>query len=52
MNWRGRPLESHEAIVNTIAATTTPSPPSRPTMNENGAGQFSIADNWSKFSCH
>ena len=23
MNWRGRPLESHEVIVNTIAATTT-----------------------------
>jgi hypothetical protein len=23
MNWRGRPLTSHEAIVNTIAATTT-----------------------------
>jgi Rhodopirellula transposase DDE domain len=22
MNWRGRPLESHEVIVNTIAATT------------------------------
>jgi hypothetical protein len=23
MNWRGRPLTSHEVIVNTIAATTT-----------------------------
>jgi hypothetical protein len=23
MNWRGRPLASHEVIVNTIAATTT-----------------------------
>ncbi|GAB5001460.1 hypothetical protein MAHJHV63_16380 [Mycobacterium avium subsp. hominissuis] len=23
MNWRGRPLESHEVIVNTLAATTT-----------------------------
>jgi hypothetical protein len=23
MNWRGRPLESHEVVVNTIAATTT-----------------------------
>lgn len=23
MNWRGRPLESHQVIVNTIAATTT-----------------------------
>jgi hypothetical protein len=23
MNWRGRPLISHEVIVNTIAATTT-----------------------------
>jgi hypothetical protein len=23
INWRGRPLESHEVIVNTIAATTT-----------------------------
>jgi transposase len=23
MNWRGRPLESHEVIVNSIAATTT-----------------------------
>ena len=23
MNWRGRPLESHEVIVSTIAATTT-----------------------------
>ena len=23
MNWRGRPLKSHEAVVNTIAATTT-----------------------------
>ncbi len=23
MNWRGRPLTSHEAIVSTIAATTT-----------------------------
>jgi transposase InsO family protein len=23
MNWRGRPLESHEVSVNTIAATTT-----------------------------
>ena len=23
MNWRGRPLDSHEVIVNTIAATTT-----------------------------
>ena len=23
MNWRGRPLENHEVIVNTIAATTT-----------------------------
>lgn len=23
MNWRGRPLSSHEIIVNTIAATTT-----------------------------
>ena len=23
MNWRGRPLESHEVIVDTIAATTT-----------------------------
>jgi hypothetical protein len=23
MNWRGRPLTSHEAIVNTISATTT-----------------------------
>jgi hypothetical protein len=23
MNWRGRPLESHEVIVNTIAAATT-----------------------------
>jgi hypothetical protein len=22
-DWRGRPLESHEVIVNTIAATTT-----------------------------
>jgi hypothetical protein len=22
-NWRGRPLESHEVIINTIAATTT-----------------------------
>jgi len=32
MNWRGRPLTSHEVIVNTIAATTTrtgwPSAPS------------------------
>ncbi|WP_438817446.1 ISAzo13-like element transposase-related protein, partial [Streptomyces fildesensis] len=24
MNWRGRPLTSHEVIVNSIAATTTP----------------------------
>jgi hypothetical protein len=24
MNWRGRPLASHEVIVQTIAATTTP----------------------------
>ena len=24
MNWRGRPLISHEVIVNLIAATTTP----------------------------
>src|SRR4029077_12216762 len=24
MNWRGRPLTSHEVVVNTIAATTTP----------------------------
>ncbi len=23
MNWRGRPLTSHDVIVNTIAATTT-----------------------------
>jgi hypothetical protein len=23
MNWRGRPLTSHEVIVQTIAATTT-----------------------------
>ncbi len=23
MNWRGRPLSSHEVIVNSIAATTT-----------------------------
>ena len=23
MNWRGRPLESHEVVVETIAATTT-----------------------------
>ena len=23
MNWRGRPLTSHEVVVNTIAATTT-----------------------------
>jgi hypothetical protein len=23
MNWRGRPLESHEVIIETIAATTT-----------------------------
>ena len=23
MNWRGKPLTSHEVIVNTIAATTT-----------------------------
>ena len=23
MNWRGRPLESHEVIVNLIAGTTT-----------------------------
>ncbi|MGH3284525.1 MAG: ISAzo13-like element transposase-related protein, partial [Streptosporangiaceae bacterium] len=23
MNWRGRPLESHETVVNLIAATTT-----------------------------
>jgi hypothetical protein len=23
-NWRGRPLESHEVIVNLIASTTTP----------------------------
>jgi hypothetical protein len=23
MNWRGRPLESHEVIVNTVAATST-----------------------------
>jgi len=23
MNWRGRPLSSHEAIVNSIAAATT-----------------------------
>ena len=23
MNWRGRPLTSHEVIVNTIAATNT-----------------------------
>src|SRR5262249_40214296 len=23
MNWRGRPLESHEVVVNLIAATTT-----------------------------
>ena len=23
MNWRGRPLTSHEVIVNSIAATTT-----------------------------
>jgi len=23
MNWRGRPLESHEAVVNLIASTTT-----------------------------
>ena len=23
MNWRGRPLTSHEVIVETIAATTT-----------------------------
>ncbi|MBV8316704.1 MAG: ISAzo13 family transposase, partial [Planctomycetaceae bacterium] len=23
MNWRGRPLQSHQVIVNTIAATTT-----------------------------
>ncbi len=23
MNWRGRPLESHEAVVRPIAATTT-----------------------------
>jgi hypothetical protein len=23
MNWRGRPLTSHEVIINTIAATTT-----------------------------
>jgi hypothetical protein len=23
MNWRGRPLTSHEVILNTIAATTT-----------------------------
>jgi len=23
MNWRGRPLTSHEGVVNTIAATTT-----------------------------
>ena len=23
MNWRGRPLTSHEVIVKTIAATTT-----------------------------
>ena len=23
LNWRGRPLTSHEVIVNTIAATTT-----------------------------
>ena len=29
MNWRGRPLTSHEVVVNTIAATTpgSPSPP-------------------------
>lgn len=23
MNWRGRPLESHEVVIETIAATTT-----------------------------
>ena len=23
MNWRGRPLTSHEVIINTIGATTT-----------------------------
>jgi len=23
MNWRGRPLTSHEVVVETIAATTT-----------------------------
>jgi hypothetical protein len=23
MNWRGRPLETHEVVVETIAATTT-----------------------------
>jgi hypothetical protein len=23
MNWRGRPLENHEVVVNLIAATTT-----------------------------
>ena len=23
MNWRGRPLESHETIINLISATTT-----------------------------
>jgi hypothetical protein len=30
MNWRGRPLTSHEVIVETIAATTTSTGLDRP----------------------
>src|SRR5713226_2634028 len=49
MNWRGRPLTSHEVIVNSIAATTTSSglkvhaeldPGSYPTGVETGEEQM------------
>src|SRR5436305_331080 len=32
MNWRGRPLTSHQVVVNTIAATTTPPALPRPAL--------------------